>query len=219
MNEQASSSEEEKRILSIRRCRGKVFLTFDDESSLALPLPVYDLLKINEGDLFLSSSLLAIKEQAVDLCFAKCCRALSMRWKTTEEMIQSLSDGAWPDMVIRETVDLLLESGYLNDRRFALSFAAQRSAKGFGGRRILSELLHKGIAPAIAREAVQESTEIEGEFEDGLKKALRKATAGRDLEDLHDRQKAIASLVRKGYSCREAKDAVELLISDNQINS
>ena len=218
MNGQTGQVQEDRRILSILRRRGKAFLTFNDESRLVLPLPVFDLLKINDGELYLSSALLSIQEESVELCFAKCCRALSIRWKTTEEMTLSLRDGAWPDIVIRETVDKLLESGYLNDRRFALSFAAHRSAKGYGSRRVLSELLQKGISPTLAREAVQESTGIGGELEDGLKKALRKAAAGRNLEDLHDRQKAVASLVRKGYSYREAKDAVESLVTDNRDN-
>ncbi len=217
MIEQFGPVQEKKRILSIQKRRGRAFLTFDDESSLALPLPVYELLKINEGDLFLLSSLLSIKEQAVELCYSKCCRALSIRWRTTEEMKQALREGAWPDMVIRETVDHLLESGYLNDRRFAVSFAAHRSAKGYGSKRVFSELLQKGISRTLAEEVIR-SGETDGETKAGLLKALRKAAAGRDLENLHDRQKAIASLVRKGYSYREAKDAVESLISDNRIN-
>lgn len=62
------------------------------------------------------------------------------------------ADASSPDKVI----DRLKEIGYLNDRRFAESFAAARvENEGFGRIRLLNDLRAKKVAPELASEAVE----------------------------------------------------------------
>ena len=211
----SNPEEPDRRIASIRTWRSKVILTFDDETSLALPLAVFELLNRKEGDLFNPSAIRAVQKPAVALCFARCCRSLSLRWKTTKEMKEALRESAWPESVIRETVDLLTEASYLDDRRYAEAYFARRSAQGFGIRRIRAELLQKGISKELADE-VLEASESDSTSDPGLQKAVRKAMLGKNIEDAHDRQKAVAALIRKGYSYPKAMAAVEEFRGESQ---
>ena len=140
-----------------------------------------------------------------------------MRWKTTDELSDSLEKAAWPEAVIREVMDLLTESGYLDDRRYAGAYTARRRAQGYGDSRIRSELLRKGIPAQYADEALQSdksSTHESDELSSRLRKAVRKAAIGRNLNDPHDIQKTMASLIRKGYTYREARHAVAEYLSE-----
>ena len=197
-----------KRIAQVLRWHGKVRLTFDDESALSLPASLFEILQLREGDEFLPSALREARQQAVALCFLKCCRSLSARFRTTAEMTRRLRDSAWPEDVIQETIALLLDSGYLDDARYAEAYTARRQAQGYGSRRIRAELLQKGVP----REILEKCTPAEESApanDTALKKALRRAANGRDLTNPREFQKAVASLIRKGFSFSQAKEAVE----------
>ena len=210
-----ASQEDQKTIIRISQSRGTIRLVFDDESVLSLPVSVFSLLKLKEGSVFLPSSLAGLQKHAVALCFSKCCRSLEARFRTTAELSKWLRESAWPDAVIQETIKLLLDAGYLDDARYCEAYVARRQAQGYGGRRIRAELLQKGI-PRELLDETSTASEDDGFPDDGLQKALRKAVSGKNLSNPRDFEKAMASLVRRGYSYREARNAVERVRSETE---
>src|ERR1039457_3266338 len=82
-------------------------------------------------------------------------RVLARRDYSIAEIERKLADRGVSSGEISEAIARLKRSGYLDDRRFAerWSEAAVRDGRGFG-RRLLSDLLRKGIPPEIASETV-----------------------------------------------------------------
>lgn len=82
-------------------------------------------------------------------------RVLTRRDHSIAEIERKLADRGFSSADILGAIARLKRSGYLDDRRFAERWAetAVRNSRGFG-RRILSDLLRKGIAPDIASETV-----------------------------------------------------------------
>ncbi len=100
------------------------------------------------------------------------------------------------------------ELGLINEERFAENYAGELySRKHFGERRILSELLSKGISREIAENAVQ-SLDKDGENRIILLLRGKYRTA---LCDEKGRRRAINGLLRMGYSYSEIRTALHEL--------
>lgn len=79
-------------------------------------------------------------------------RALSIS-ELRERLCKRAADAADADSVIAK----LKEAGYLDDRRFAESFAlARKDSQGFGRMRVIRDLRQRRVAPAVAEKAVGE---------------------------------------------------------------
>ena len=100
-----------------------------------------------------------------------------------------------------EDIDPLLgklaEYGYIDDRRFAESYAsARRDNEGFGRGRVLRDLRSRKVAPALAEKAVQQA--YEGTDEDQLiEQFLARKFRRQPLRELLAAPKGLASAYRK----------------------
>ena len=84
-------------------------------------------------------------------------KALAGRSQSTGELRQKLLRRAEKPDGIEEILARLKENGYLNDRRFAESFAASRLAnEGFGKTRVIQDLRQRRVAPSLAEGTVRE---------------------------------------------------------------
>ena len=124
-------------------------------------------------------------------------RALAARAQTSSELRERLKRRA-----VRQTdVDLVLarlkDAGYLNDRRFAESFANwRRDNRGFGKARVMRDLMARRVAPAVARQAAETAYKEADEIlmiEDFLARKYR----GKNLGALLAEEKYLASAYRK----------------------
>ena len=106
------------------------------------------------------------------------------------------------------------EASYINDINFAEQWAASRTGKGMGARRIRMELRRKGVDGDAIDEAL--SSIDEDEMLSGALKAARKAASGKDISDPKDRQKVLAALARRGYGYSEAKQALDMLKEESE---
>ena len=104
----------------------------------------------------------------------------------------------------------LHEAGYINDEDFAAQWAAARTAKGMGIRRIRMELRQKGVDQAQIDQTL--TAVDEDEWLSGALKAAQKAARGKNLSSPADRQKIIATLARRGYDFSIARRALNSLI-------
>lgn len=105
--------------------------------------------------------------------------------------------------VAEAACDSMEERGFIDDdrlaRRLALRFAEN---KYWGPRRILPELLQRGIPMEQAREAV---SELELDFTDSVRHHLETKYRGYDLQDRKIRQKVVQGLLRLGFDYEDIR--------------
>ena len=89
------------------------------------------------------------------------------------------------------------EYGFLDDKRYAENFAAARLENdGFGRQRALRDLAQKGVAPAVAGDAVEQV--YTGRDETALIEAfIRRRYRNADREKLFQQDKDLASAFRR----------------------
>lgn len=85
-------------------------------------------------------------------------RLLGARALSVAELKERLRRRAAVQADVEAVVGSLKDLSLLNDPRFADSFAAtRRDSRGFGRQRVLSDLLKKRVAPAVAERAVSQA--------------------------------------------------------------
>jgi regulatory protein len=101
----------------------------------------------------------------------------------------------------------LKEAGYLDDRRFAESFAAARlSGEKFGRTRVIQDLRHRRVAPGLAESTVQkvyQEVDEEALIEDWIRRKYRLAPREGLLQDEKDMASAYRRLLRAGFRTGE----------------
>lgn len=105
--------------------------------------------------------------------------------------------------VAEATCDVMEEKGFLDDARLARRMA-ERFAEGkyWGPRRILPELLQRGIPIEDAREAVEE---LEVDYTESVRHHLATKYRGYDLRDRKIRQKVVQGLLRLGFEYEDIR--------------
>ena len=101
----------------------------------------------------------------------------------------------------KEDVDVVLgrlkDSGYLNDKRFAESFASWRKENNsFGKTRVMRDLMARRVAPAVAKQAAETAYKSVDEIA-LIEKFLERKYRGKDLGALLQEEKNLASAYRK----------------------
>jgi regulatory protein len=140
-------------------------------------------------------------ERALELAY----RYLNRRDRTVEETRRHLEGKGVGAHAVGEAVETLVESGYLDDARFARLFAEdKRELEHWGSDRIRRGLLGRGVDRELIEATLANGSGTE------LDRALellgrRFATPPRDGRD---RDRAFGVLVRKGYDSELAVDAL-----------
>ena len=91
-----------------------------------------------------------------------------------------------------------VERGYLNDRLWAESFARVQRGRKYGQSIIAQKLKMKGIEDSLISEVLEKYQDEAGDVEN-LKKLLQSRYRSRNLEEPREKQKVIASLLRRGF--------------------
>jgi len=135
------------------------------------------------------------KERALQL--------IGYRERSAHELKTKLRDAGFPANVAAEVVARYVEVELVDDERFANAWVRSRRSAGYGDRKILRELVDRGVDPALASAALED--EDDGEIERAVD-ALR----GRRPRDYADSQRLIKRLISRGFSLSAARAAVEL---------
>ena len=198
------------KLISVHRDHGRATLTLSSGETLAMPRAMLKERPYRGGTPFdreaFDSFLL---ERSYPFAMEKAVALLAMRARTQQEIADALRKNAYPERTIARVMARLDEAGYINDSDFAEQWAASRTNKGMGSRRIRMELRRKGVGSEAIDEAL--SAIDEDDLLSGALKAARKAASGKDLFDPKDRQKILAALARRGYGYTEAKQALDML--------
>ena len=147
-------------------------------------------------------------EAAKQLAF----RCLSYRSRSTEEVKEKLHGSGFSPAAVEKALARIKELGYLNDYEYALTFG--RSCiehKLWGITRIRDALLKKGVAPGTIASALQALVQ-EYDFNRIARRALECRFSPVEIRKPagnKTRQKAIAFLLRKGFSWDTISDVID----------
>jgi regulatory protein len=120
-------------------------------------------------------------------------RLLSGRALSAAELRRKLQERAAQPEDAARTISRLKEAGFLDDERFAESFAAsRRDGMGFGRFRVAQELKKRRVPPALADEAVK-AAYAEVNEEELAAQFIERRMRGRDMKD----EKNLASAYRR----------------------
>lgn len=122
-------------------------------------------------------------------------KMLARREHSRHELIQKLKAKNFDENLIQEVIKYLEQKKYLDDVRFAQSYARMRSHKGYGNCRISAELVQRGVA----REVVNALLFDETETIKLIKKNYQKKYGQTPMTDLQEKAKRMNYLYRKGF--------------------
>ena len=140
-------------------------------------------------------------------------RLLAQRSYTTSGLRQKLLRKEFSAEDTDAALERFTQSGLLDDKKFALSFARARlTATSASPRRVRQLLGQKGIAAPIADEAIAQVI-IDEEIDPtvSMEKVARRKFAALSGDPLKVRQKLFGFLCRRGYDIDDVKRIVDLI--------
>ena len=167
----------ETKLISVQRSHGCATLVLSTGETLAMPRAMLKERPYRGGTPFdreaFDSFLL---ERSYPFAMEKAVALLAMRSRTQQEIADALRKNAYPERTIARVMARLEEAGYINDTDFAEQWAASRTTKGMGTRRIRMELRQKGVDSEVIDEAL--SAIDHDDLLSGAHKAARNAASG-----------------------------------------
>ena len=136
--------------------------------------------------------------------FARALYILQRSFRTEGELQRKLKQGYYPEEIIRETLELIQNYGYIDDRRYAENYIAQKSKK-YSRLQIQYKLLEKGVDRGLIQELLEETPAEEGPL---IRKLLEKKHFSPDM-NREEKQKVMASLFRRGFGYEAVRQAME----------
>lgn len=146
-------------------------------------------------------------EEAFEELFAKMEVQMAKRYALKRLSLQSLLSDTLArslkeKLVSRQAVDAVIGElntlGWLNDKEWTASFVRGQSSRKVGPRAIARKLASKGVRGERLETALAEAWD-EGDQGEQIASLLKGKYRTRDLSDFKERQKVIASLVRRGF--------------------
>jgi regulatory protein len=145
-------------------------------------------------------------------------RVLGGRAHSTGELREKLRRKAEHAADVDPTIARLKEYGYLNDRKFAESFAAARlENEGLGKTRVLADLSRRQVAPAVAQQTVGKVYQDVNEqalAEDFVRRKFRMASKENLFQDQKQMAQAYRRLMRAGFRSATAIQVLKKFARD-----
>ena len=140
-------------------------------------------------------------------------KALGGRAHSSGELKDKLRRRAETAGDVDEVIARLKDLGYLNDQKFAETFAAARlSGDKFGKTRVIQDLRQRRVAPTVAERTVRkvyENVDEQALIEDWIQRKYRKAPREGLFEDQKDFASAYRRLARAGFRSGEIVRALK----------
>jgi regulatory protein len=131
---------------------------------------------------------------------------LSRRERTEVELRTWLRDRETSEDAVEYAIATLIETGDLNDERYAFAFADdKRDLAGWGRERIAATLSERGVASWLIERCCAE--EHESQLDRAVDQLLKR---GDDLSDDRGRARGLAFLSRRGYEYEIAYEAIRI---------
>lgn len=191
--------------LGVRKGRSdRIAVHLGGAFALELATVLVDQAGLRTGDLLTTEAQdRLVEEDAPYRARSRSLRLLALRDRTRGELESRLRTLGFDPEVIAGTVTWLEGLGYLDDGRFATSYAADRLRAGWGERRVRAELRRKGVDQGLVEGALEAggvNSEAAVEGAASLLTTVRRrfgAQFGTDPETAERRLTGF--LVRRGY--------------------
>ena len=148
-------------------------------------------------------------------------KALSGRAQSSGELREKLRRRAERAEDVEDVLSRLRQSGYLDDRRYAESYAASRlSGEKFGRTRVIRDLRQHRVAPALAEDSVEKIYREVDEvalIEEWVRRKYRTATREGLFADRKDLAAAYRRLVRAGFRSGEILKVLKRFAKDPEL--
>lgn len=123
---------------------------------------------------------------------------IAYRDRTISEIRKRLIGSDFPEEIVDEVLDQLIQAGLLDDEKFSRDWVKSRSAaKPMGRTRLAWELRSKGVDPPMVEEAL-EGLDEDAEFQLALETARKKVQKA-DLGDPALKKRLGSFLARRGF--------------------
>ncbi len=196
------------------RRKGFTQLYLDGEAAVKIDTEVFLRSRLKPGDEISDEELHELlKASDTRRAQEKALYLLEYRSHSKKELTEKIARTAASREAAREAADRMEELGLIDDEAFAREYARTLfQNKGFGRRRVRSELAQKGIREDVISGLLEEYGEEELEEENIRTLLQKKYPLWREDEKI--RRRAIGALQRRGFSFGEIRRAMELSEED-----
>lgn len=128
-------------------------------------------------------------------------KLLSHRTRSTREIILKMKEKGYDEGSIENTISMLKEHNYIDDKAFALSFTQSKlQNKSLGKNRLKQELHNKGISKDIIDQTLESCVDSDMEYSMALEIAEKKLNSSYRNDDNNAQYRKLGGfLQRKGY--------------------
>jgi regulatory protein len=180
----------------------------------SLPAEALQLLPLSVGREIPERVLDRLRELAdTEAAYRAAVRIQKLRGHARLDLKRRLLRKQHPPAAADGALDRLTAQGLLDDRAFALHYAATRALRGRGAPRLIKDLLAQGVERRVAEDAVQRALESEGLDEGQALRAVAERRAGQlaGLPSEARRRRLVAFLARRGFSGTAVRELVKEL--------
>jgi regulatory protein len=144
--------------------------------------------------------------------FDQACGFLSYRSRTRRELADYLAKRGWSD-IADAVMERLERAGLVDDNVFAATWIRERSStKGYGRRRLTSELTRLGVARDVILAALDAEYPAESEADRAAGLAAARWRRLTTIDPYAKGKQVFGYLVRRGFDAGAAREAVDALI-------
>jgi len=140
-----------------------------------------------------------MNDDAFKLVYNKALDIISRREHSQKELTGKLLDKFSEEEIVNSVINNLVKKNLLNDTRYSEAYVVSRKRKGFGPKKILYELIARGVIENIACEVI----ENEGGWKDAALKAFNKKFKKGKAMDFKELNKQKTFLQNRGFSFEE----------------
>ena len=183
-----------------------VKLITDDGQTILTTLGIVTELRLFAGKALEEAQLRLLQEKnAVAFARERALNLIALRPHSRKELRDKLLRKGTEPTAADSAVEWLTEHGYLDDASYAASVVRHYAKKGYGAKRITSELSRRGIDRDLWDDALDELPETDNEIDRFLRNRLK------DPADPDEIRKVSAALSRRGFSWEEIRNALNRL--------
>ena len=140
-----------------------------------------------------------MSDDALKAIYNKALDIISRREHSQKELTGKLLNKFSEEELVESVINSLVKKNLLNDFRYTEAYVVSRKRKGFGPKKIIYELIARGVMENIAYEEI----ENEGGWKDAALKAFNKKFKKGKAMDFKELNKQKAFLQNRGFSFEE----------------
>jgi regulatory protein len=140
-----------------------------------------------------------MSDDALKAIYNKALDIISRREHSQKELTGKLLNKFSEEELVESVINSLVKKNLLNDFRYTEAYVVSRKRKGFGPKKIIYELIARGVMENIAYEAI----ENEGGWKDAALKAFNKKFKKGKAMGFKELNKQKAFLQNRGFSFEE----------------